>query len=256
MARPKPTTTVDVLPPEGASTATMAVLPNVAVLTLSAEQIAAAIKADIDQHERASRQAAFIALRVGLRLVWIRDNSMYGSLAQFTKAHFGGKAERTLFRYIRLADDFLHDAGLLDKSTHRLTGKALEKAAPIVTEQLELFTDPKAKLEGAIKKLVKWVGDRGLAELYKALEAKAPAKPPRTGKGGGGNAPLTIEQLAALGVGELMGPGGLLSIYQAGNWKHMDDDHLALLSSTLDAWHIAAGEIAEARKKAAAKTTR
>lgn len=150
---------------------------------ISAGEMAEAIKSDIAIYERTSREAAFIALRIGLRLIWIRDNEAFGSLTSFIKEHFDtAKSERTLFRYIAITGQFLQESGMFDKKTNKLTGKALEAATPIVTEQLELFTDPEAKLEGALKKLVKWVGDRGLAQIYKGLEATRHSAPPKPTK--------------------------------------------------------------------------
>lgn len=174
---------LEVIPPKSSrkakaeSGATLAVMPQVAPLETSlqpstAEGLAESIKADIARYERTSREAAFIALRIGLRLVWVRDNQPYGTLAQFIGAHFENKAERTLRRYISCTDTFLQEAGMLDKKTHRLTGKAWSATAPIVEEQLDLFTDPAAKHDGAMKKLIKWVGERGLADIYKELEER------------------------------------------------------------------------------------
>lgn len=133
---------------------------------LDAPQLARAIEDDISRFERTSKEAAFLALRIGIRLAWVRDNKEYGGLGKFLKEFAGRQSERTLFRYIAVADRFLADAGLLEKRTHKLANG--DAVAPILATQLELFTDPTAKFEGAMAKLIKWVGDRGLSDLYKA----------------------------------------------------------------------------------------
>lgn len=163
----------------GLNVATVATLQLVALN--DHEALAQEIRQDLAEHERTSRQAAFLALRVGVRLVWLRDNAERGLLLHFMEAHFP-QSRRTLYNYIRIADAFIRDAGLCDRKTHKLTdGNAV---APILQEQLELFTDPQAKLEGAVKKLVKWVGDRGLTDIYRQLEARheAPGSGGKTGK--------------------------------------------------------------------------
>ena len=238
------------------STATVAVLPEVAVLNVSAGQMAAEIKADIDRYERTSSEAAFIALRIGMRLIWIRDNEAYGSLKAFIGQHFGNHGERTLFRYITVAHQFLMEAGLLDKATHKLTGKALTQAAPIVTEQLELFTDPKAKLEGAMKKVVKWVGTRGLADIYRELEAKKLGnKPPKPTKK---NAKTRLEnqQDAALQA-ELLAEHAeeqlveLEHMLEGEAWKALSSDRLAVWETTAE--KLRAAVAAELKQRRAAR---
>lgn len=247
---------VTVIPP--AKTDTVSVLPHLAVSALTAltpERIAADLIADHEAFERTSKQAAFIALRIGIRLIWLRDNSAHGSLAPFMAAHLPTLSERTLYRYIKIADDFLTTAGLRDKKTHLLTGKALEQAAPILTEQLELFTDPKARLEGALKKLVKFVGDRGLADLYRSLEAKtgAPSPPPGGGKKGRladtpQNAGLKLEQIIEHAREELQ---TLRSIHEADAWRRLPGDELAPLETLLETW---LADVRAALKPAAKKS--
>jgi hypothetical protein len=141
--------------------------------TFDVAHIAEAIKADIDRFERTTKEAAFCALRIGLSLMYIRDSGAYGALTKFIKTHFGkAHSERTLFRYIAIAEAFAKDTGLVEKKTHKLTnGQAI---APILETQLELFTDPAAQFDGAMKKLMAWVGERGLSDLYKAQKKAAP----------------------------------------------------------------------------------
>lgn len=249
-------TLLEVLP-KSDSSATVSELPQLAEPELSAAQMAAEIKTDIERYERTSKEAAFIALRIGMRLIWIRDNSQYGSLTKFMASHFSsgkgqGKGTRTLERYITIASQFLRDAGLLDKKTHLLTGKALATAAPIVTEQLELFTDPEAKLDGAMKKLVKWVGSRGLADIYRDLEQRtARNTPPPGGKsakndfqGGASARPaaatlhssgLDMETLIAHAQEELK---SLNAIHQANAWQNLPDDELNHLNNILTVWSL------------------
>ncbi len=243
-----------VVVPKSGSCATVAQVPQLAQLPLGAvseKQMAADIQADIERYERTSKEAAFIALRIGLRLIWIRDNEQYGSLTKFISANFASKGKRTLVRYVTTASQFLKDAGMLDKKTHLLTGKALEAAAPIVTEQLELFTDPQAKLEGAMKKLVKWVGTRGLADIYRDLEQRSARNTPPPGgkslkndfKGGAATTStasttphasgLNMETLIAHAQEELE---TVQTIHQANAWQNLPDDDLNSLTNTLTVW--------------------
>jgi len=249
------------------STETVSVLPQLAVLDLSAKDMAACILADINRYERTSREAAFIALRIGLRLIWIRDNNAYGSLTQFIRAEFKSTTERTLFRYITIAGQFLRDAGMLDKKTHLLTGKALETAAPIVTEQLELFTDPQAKLEGAMKKLVKWVGSRGLADIYKDLEARKQRNtPPPGGKsakngfqGGaitryaGGEDDEAAMYEAKRDLAKEHHIPEIIAMRDGGAWMCLDEEDAAYLTNTLDHWLDLLKQHASDRQTAALK---
>lgn len=153
--------TAEIVPAETGDTVSLVPNPT----QLDAPQLAQAIEADITRFERTSKEAAFLALRIGIRLVWVRDNSQFGGLTKFLKQFDGRQSERTLKRYISVADRFLADAGLVEKRSRKLTnGDAI---APILSTQLELFTDPTAKFDGAMQKLLKWVGDRGLSDLYK-----------------------------------------------------------------------------------------
>jgi hypothetical protein len=153
--------TADIVTPDTGDTVSLVPNPT----QLDAPQLAQAIEQDISRFERTAKEAAFLALRIGIRLVWVRDNSQFGGLTKFLKQFDGRQSERTLKRYISVADRFLADAGLVEKRSRKLTnGDAI---APILSTQLELFTDPAAKFEGAMQKLLKWVGDRGLSDLYK-----------------------------------------------------------------------------------------
>lgn len=156
--------TLEVIPPKTRSL-TRVSDAIVSVNPLSEDSLAQAIHADIERFERTSREAAFSALRIGLGLIFVRDNGQRGSLMAFIRKHFSrAHHERTLMRYIVIAEQFARDAGLMEKKTQKLTnGEAL---APIMETQLELFSDPKAKFDGAMKKLIKWVGQRGLTDLY------------------------------------------------------------------------------------------
>ncbi|MES2598637.1 MAG: hypothetical protein V4662_25100 [Verrucomicrobiota bacterium] len=238
-------------PAAPATSLAVTALPDISVMGMDEATMAAAIKDDIQRYERTSKEAAYVALRIGLRLIWIRDNEAYGSLTSFIKQNFGGaKSSATLYNYISTAGQFLKDAGMLDKTTHKLTGKALTAAAPIVTEQLELFTDPKAKLEGTMKKLVKWVGTRGLSEIYKDLAAKkkAASAPPPGGKSAknnfaGGAVNKTKKGLHSSGVAlELVIAHAEQELDTIGKareakaWESLDDAKLGEYSNLLLGW--------------------
>lgn len=141
------------------------------VATLTPEVMAATIREDIAIFDKHTRLAAFVALRVGLRLLWVRDNGEHGDMKHFIDAHLQGIARRSLTNYMNVAIAFCKDAKLVDKKTHRLTNG--EAVSPILDEQLDLFTDPQAVFEGAVKQVVKWVGDRGLSRIYHDIAAGA-----------------------------------------------------------------------------------
>jgi hypothetical protein len=157
MKHPTDDHTVDVLPPERA------------LAGATPQRLADEIRDDLARYDRSAREAAFLAIRIGLRLVYVRDTSAWGTLNAFIEEHLAGHSLRTLRNYMSVAERFAADAGLLDKQARKLTdGAAL---APILGQQLELFTDPAARLEGAARKVVKWVGERGLAQIYSDLRS-------------------------------------------------------------------------------------
>lgn len=241
----------DVTPGSEVKTATVAVLPLLAVFGAAKDTLAAQIRADMDCYDRMSRDAALIALRVGLRLIWIRDNQAHGTLQMFMAEHFADKGQRTLYRYITVADQFLTDAGLRDKATFKLTGKSLAAVAPICEVQLELFSDPEARLEGALKKLVKWLGDRGLAEIYREMEGRKSGHtmPPKHGKGGRPSTEsITPEmyRLAAQEQAEL-----LLRFYGGKSWRWLDDDELIELERLIEPFHSEVKKLIDERQEAA-----
>lgn len=147
-------------------------------VSVNVDDFAAAIRADLDLYDKSTNIAAYAAIRNGLRLMWVRDNGTRGDLTKFIKlVARRNQCERTLYRHLEVAQKFAEDSGLLDKKTRQLTNG--KQAAPILETQLELFSDPKAKFDGAMKKLVKWVGERGLTDLYSQitkLKAKKTAK--------------------------------------------------------------------------------
>lgn len=146
------------------------------------DQVIQDIRADHALFEKHSKMAAFLALRIGLRLVWVKNNSGHGSLDPFIKQHFAGVARSSLANYMRIADAFVTDCGLRDKKTHKLTDSA--GVRPILGQQMELFTDPKAKLDIHCQQLVKWVDGRGLTQIYRDLahEDASPPPAPQPGK--------------------------------------------------------------------------
>jgi len=241
----------DVTPGAEVKLATVASLQAVAVMPVTAVEMAAQIRADMDAYERMSRNAALIALRVGLRLIWLRDNEPHGTLLNFMAEHFADKSQRTLYNYIRISDQFLTDAGLRDKATFKLTGKALAAVAPICEVQLELFSDPEARLEGALKKLVKWVGERGLADIYKELESrKVQSSPPKGGKRGGEiGGGITVEQRMEVAREQL---GALQLMLEGGAFEFLDDEDLATLDRVADELHQRTGKLLRERRAAEA----
>lgn len=157
--------------PEKGKSATLALLTNLAPLA----EIVREIQTEHALFESHSKMASFLALRIGLRLVWVKCNGGHGSLEPFITEHFTGDhipairriSRRSIFNYIRIADAFVSDAELRDKKTHKLTNS--DAIRPILSQQLELFTDPKSKLDIHCKQLVQWVDGRGLTQIYRDL---------------------------------------------------------------------------------------
>jgi hypothetical protein len=179
-----PIVSTELLPPEkaaAAKSATVALFDPKVAFVRSEQSFVADIRNDLAASENFARKAAFIAMRIGLRLIYFRDNSPHGALEPFLKQHFE-KARRTLYNYMRIADEFLDDAKLRDKRTHLL--KDGKRITPILEDQLDLFISPEAKrLQAVSKKLVAWVGNRGLTQIYKDIAASHDGPMPPTQKG-------------------------------------------------------------------------
>lgn len=151
---------------------------NVATLTVA--NMTEAIRDEVVGFERYSRMSAFLAIRIGLRLLWVRDNMHHGALNEVITAMKPEVSRRSLTNYMNVAGRFLLEAKMLDKRTHQL--KDAEAIAPILSERLELVAGSDADLTGPIKKLIRWVGDRGLSALYKDLAAENHKPAPPTGR--------------------------------------------------------------------------
>jgi hypothetical protein len=212
-------------------------------------QHAASILADVKTFESHSRIAAFVALRIGLRLVWVRDNGSHGDIGKFIVGHLGGMSRSSLANYMNVASRFVLDAKLVDKKTHLLSdGGAV---APILNEQLELFADPEAVFEGALKKVVKWVADRGLSQIYKdiAAEGKRPAPP-----AGGNKQKLTESERRAQNTKDAEALLAQFSTwYESGTWKLLDDKQLDQLRALGAKFHLEAPAIVKGRNKTPAR---
>jgi hypothetical protein len=141
------------------------------VANLTPDEMADAIRADVATFDRHTRLAAFVALRIGLRLLWIRDNGRHGDIGKFIAAHLKDVSRRSLNNYLNVAECFAVECKLVDRKTHLLSNG--DRVAPILNEQLELFADPKARFEGELQKVVKWVGDRGLSQIYRDIASGA-----------------------------------------------------------------------------------
>lgn len=232
----------------GGKLATVASLPLVADFDLTESEMVKQIKADQAAFDNVSRNAAIIALRIGLRLVWIKNNAPHGSLETFIRTHFDEHSRRTLARYIKIADQFVTDAGLRDGKTFKLTDSA--KIAPILHEQLELFTDPHAKLNAALTKVVKWIGDRGLTQIYRDLSHEDAALPPTGHQGSAAKKMKTPEQKQREEFEASL--TALKSDFSAKRWQHLfEKDRLAL-----EHWLTKAGQTVREYNAACAKKTR
>lgn len=185
-SKKKPASTVvancEVLPPEKAlaKSPTLDFSKSAAVHFCSSEQLFVnGLKQDIALATRHATTAVYLALRIGLRLIYYRDNSQHGALKPFIEKHFA-QGRSTLFNYIRVADAFLEENKLRDKRSHLLTdGKRI---APIIEQKLTVF-DAKGKKDAVITKVVKWIDGRGLTQIYRDLSEEEDSSLPPSRKG-------------------------------------------------------------------------
>jgi len=211
------------------------------------DQIVTAIRADHQLFQSHSKMAAYLALRIGLRLVWVKGNSGHGSLEPFIQEHFKDFSRSTVTNYIRIANAFVSELELSDKKTHKLTDAS--KIAPILEQQLELFTDPNAKLDIHCKQLVAWVNERGLSQIYKDLSEEEAALPPQGHQGKKKTVKKTPEQTAREEF------QSSLSLFKAdftdNKWQHLSTAE----REKLDTWLTASAQIVREHNKQVNKTT-
>lgn len=213
------------------------------------DQVVKDIRSDHALFENHSKMAAFLALRIGLRLVWVKNNSGHGSLDPFIAEHFPAISRRSLTNYIRIADAFVSDSNLRDKKTHKLTDSKAPKA--ILELQLELFTDPKAKLDIHCKQLVEWVSGRGLTQIYRDLSQDEEAALPPTGhQGSVKKKKQTPEQIQREAF-----TASLIALkrdFSDAKWKHLfEKDRL-----DLETWLAKAGQTVKEHNASCAKEAR
>jgi len=223
------------------STATVAVLGPT-------QQIITDIRSDHALFERHSKMAAFLALRIGLRLVWVKNNDGYGSLTSFIKEHLSDLSNRTVYNYIRIADAFVTDSELRDKKTHKLTNSKAPKA--ILSVQLELFTDPKAKLDIHCKQLVEWVNGRGLTRIYRDLSQDEEVSLPPVPQKGMKKVKKTPEQIAREEFNDSL--TALKRDFSDAKWTHLfERDRLEL-----ESWLTKAAQAVKEHNASCAKESR
>lgn len=196
----------------------------------TAKDIAAQIIRDHNALEFASRHIALFALRIGLRLVLLKSLGGHGSLEPFFKEHFSGEGKpsrRSLFNYIRMADQFVSDCGLRDGKTHKLTdGAAIQ---PLVDAQPEALAHPGMQPTGIVAKAMQWIGGRGLTQIYTDLSAEEEVTLPAGGGGSGGKKPTkqTPEETAREAF--KTGLDTFKTEFSEAKWKHLyERDSLAL----------------------------
>jgi hypothetical protein len=192
-------------------------------------ELARQIQADHEACERSSRLLAVASLRNGIRLAWVRDHSPKKSALPFIEEYLPGLSQRTAYNYLKIADVFLQDAGLKDKKTFKLTDAS--KIAPLLSTQLELFDTQEMKAEGAMKKLLKWIGDRGLSQIYRDLSGEAPDH-----KLTGGARTKTKKTARDLHKEALEALHDLLGLRQGDWWQHLDQGEMATLITNLHDW--------------------
>jgi hypothetical protein len=192
-------------------------------------ELARQIQEDHSACERSSQLLAVASVRNGIRLAWVRDNSAKKSALPFISEHFPHWSQRTCYNYIKIADVFLQDAGLKDKKTFKLTDAS--KIAPLLSTQLELFDTQEMKAEGAMKKLLKWIGDRGLSQIYRDLSGEAPDH-----KLTGGARTKAKKTARDLHKEALEALHDLLGLRQGDWWQHLDQGEMATLITNLHDW--------------------
>lgn len=193
------------------------------------QELARQIRADHEACEKGSRLIAVASLRNGIRLAWVRDHSAKGSALPFINEYLPEVSTRTAYNYLKIADQFLLDAGLKDKKTFRLTDAT--KIEPLLSSQLELFDTSEMKLEGAMKKLVKWIGDRGITQIYRDLSSEEPNHKLTGGKRTKGK--KTAKDLHKEALEDLQ---DLLALRSGPWWKQLDEAEVATLITALHEW--------------------
>lgn len=188
------------------------------------------IKADHEVCLKTSKLIAVASLRNGIRLAWVRDNSEKNAALPFIALHFPEWSKSTAYNYLKIADQFLQDAGLKDKKTFRLTDAS--KIEPILSTQLELFDSQEMKLEGAMKKLVKWIGDRGLSQIYRDLSTEAPSDHKLTG-GNRTRKAKTAKEIHKAAKESLV---DFIALKTGKWWKQLDEEEVAALVTHLNEW--------------------
>lgn len=210
--------------PKAAKGGTLALVPQAGpVARLDTVQMAAAIKADMLAYETLTRASAFMALRVGLRLVLVRDQGKHGELGAFIGQHLKGFSRRTLTNYMHVADAMAKDMGLL-KDGALTNASAVE---PVIDGNLESLADPKGKPKGMLAKVSAWVNGRGLTDIYRAIEAEATdrATPP-TGK----RSKVSDDELRAQALAEAKAMLDSLALWHTGKgWQNLEAEDLERL---------------------------
>lgn len=189
MSKPKTITIINreapgggavILPPEKGE---LTISPTVGLVQMSwtDSELAERIKKEMAEVENVGRVAVYRAIGIGIQLIFKRDSGQRGDLGSFIDGNFEKKKRSTLFNYIRVARDFLENARALDRKTHKLL--SWDAVAPVTSTQLHLFMSPEAEhFDGILKKLVKYVGNRSLSDLYRSLTEQEMNPPNHTGK--------------------------------------------------------------------------
>lgn len=208
--------------------------------------LAVAIENDLRVYDASVRTAAFLAVRVGLRLVWVKHNGAHGDLGRFIESRFAKRSRSTLANYIRIADAFLAESKLLDRR-HKLTNG--ETVAPLLDAKLEIFVaDGRQKLDKVQLTLVKWVDGRGINELLRDItspDADEDDGPPGVAKGRKIKRPSRREADAE----DLRASwSSFESGIKAGHYKYLEDEELVALEKLLAHGAKEVGAVIKQRK--------
>lgn len=164
---------------------------TVANLPVEIETEVQALEVDLRRCGQLGQLLVYGAVRIGIRLILMRESAKHGEFLEQVMTRLvesTGCAQRTLYRYIKVAENFITDAKL-KTANHRLKDTAQLK--PLLNEQLEFIFNDSAKMaalpvEDILAKLKTWVLGRSLSQIYRDLaedvERPLPPTPTPSGK--------------------------------------------------------------------------
>jgi hypothetical protein len=212
---------LEVLKPEAKST-------TVVLLDKTEAKIIREIAVDQEACERHSKLAVYAAIRIGLRLVLLKQNSKHGDMAALLEEHLPNLSRASCYNYMRITEEFLKAAKLRHGKTQELN---TTKLAPLLKLPLAKFASEKSP--ATAKPLMEWVGERGLTQIYRDLSSNEAPTPPVPTKGGNKTHKPTLKELHDAALKELH---DFLALRAGKWWKHLDQGEIATLITNLNNW--------------------